>query len=388
MSKKVFIAGGIVAIAGGVATILVTPSCDAECTLEARASALVTVRIADGSALGPAQVQKMWYRVSDVETPRAAPVDPDGDDLTAPGSDWKLAACADSGCSRWVLGYETPGYYEIRASVCGRTHQARTVVGMTADGCHVETEELEILVDAEDCADDPERPIAAPPPTECTLEARPSLMIQLVDADHGTAVKAHADSLAAMLEGQTAPIQGTCLDEECSMWSVGTEQAGTFHVVANVCGTASELDVRVPMTADGCHVETQYRLMEVDASRCSKPFTAVLPETGPTCDKMARPSAIVFPVKDLGDVWAPVKVESLWYEHDGTRHDASCLDGDCSLGAWVVGWEQPGRFRVQTRVCDAPFETSFSVPMGADGCHVDTQYVPLMVDEVGCPRPH
>jgi hypothetical protein len=367
-------------------------SCDQECTLEARASVVLTVTTQDGSALTPANVDKVWYRVTDEATPRAAVEPEDGpdpeSDLTAPDSEWKLAECFDDSCTKWVLGYETPGNYEIKASVCGNTEIARAFVDMTADGCHVDTEEIELMVDGDGCAEEVDKPITNPFPM-CTMENRPSMVIELWDPEKGTAVPIEGERVYATYNDESAAINGKCLDDGCSIWAIGIEQDGLFNVYADVCGVESTMEVRVPKTEDECHVETQYKLMEVDSSNCKKPITAVPPPAaGPNCDRMAHPSAMVFVSLDHGDAWEQIPTDSVWFEHDDTREKATCLDGDCSLGLWIAGWEQEGRFEVHTEVCGKQFSTEYSVPKTEDGCHVETQYIPLMVDQEACPKPH
>lgn len=387
MQRKVFIATGALAIAGGLATAALSSSCDTVCTTEARPSATMRIVMEDGSALAPAEVDLVWYRVYDEPAPRSDDIAPPPEDpgpwITNPDSEWKVAECEDDDCTNWVLGYETPGYYEIRASVCGETLTAKTFVQMTDDGCHVDTEELELLVGPETCAvadDGPHIKV----PDACTTEARPSMVIELVDPDKGTAYSVTADRVYATLDKSTTAINGECMNEECSIWSIGREQEGEFTVHADVCGVTSDMSVTVGKTADGCHVDTAYELMEVDSSACPKPFTNPVEDFGPECDLMARPSALIMVGQDYGDYWLPAKVESVWYEYEKRRHQAFCMHENCEIGTWVTGWEQPGRYTAHTELCGKEFSTSFSVPMTEDGCHVDTQYVPLVVDKTGC----
>jgi hypothetical protein len=341
----------------------------------------------DGSTLVPADVDLVWYRVYDEPAPRSADLAPPPEEpgpwITNPDSEWKAAECADHNCNEWVLGYETPGYYEIRASVCGETLSAKTFVQMTDDGCHVDTEELELLIDADACASADDGPDIKVPDA-CTTEARPSMVIELVDPSKGTPYVVTADRVYATVEGSTTAINGECMNEACSIWSIGREQEGSFTVHADVCGVTSDMDVRVGKTPDGCHVDTAYDLMEVDSSACPKPFTTPVQEFGPECDLMARPSAIILVGEDFGDYWIPAQVESVWYEYEDSRHKAFCMDGNCEIGTWVTGWEQPGRYKAHTELCGKQFTTSFSVPMTDDGCHVETQYIALEVDKTGC----
>jgi hypothetical protein len=386
MQSKVFIATGVLAVGGGLATAALSSSCDTVCTTEAQPSATIRIVTEDGSALAPADVDLVWYRVYDEPAPRsddvAPPPEEPGPWITNPDSEWQIAECEDEACTRWVLGHEEPGYYEIRAKVCGDILTARTFVQMTDDGCHVDTEELELLVDSEACADDDGPHIKVP--DACTTEARPSMVLELVDPAKGTPYIVTADRVYATVDGSTRAINGDCMNEDCSIWSLGREQEGIFTVHADVCGVTSDMNVRVGMTSDGCHVDTVYDLMEVDSSDCPKPFTTPAQDFGPQCDLMARPSAMIFVVETFGDHWVPAQVDSVWYEYEKSRHKAFQPDDAHEPGTWVTGWEQPGRYKVHTELCGKQFTTSFNVPMTADGCHVDTQYVPLLVDKTGC----
>lgn len=178
------------------------------------------------------------------------------------------------------------------------------------------------------------------------------------------------------------------MNEECSKFVAGREQVGTFRVAAEVCEKVVTKSVDVAKTEDGCHVATKGVVLEADTSGCGAappPFTDA-PEI-PPCDLVARPSAYVFVVEDGGDVWIPHYTDGLVYHiDDDTRGKGMCIDtgtdGKCS--SYVVGWEQTGRFSVETEACDQKVGTVFTVEMDDDDCHVATQYLPLFVKTTGC----
>ncbi len=103
------------------------------------------------------------------------------------------------------------------------------------------------------------------------------------------------------------------------------------------------------------------------------------------CDLVARASIYFAPVRVYDDFWEAVEVDAVWYEHEGQTYEATCLpepDGDCL--AWAAGWEQQGEITVWTEYCDEIVETTETVPIDEDGCHVQTQYVLQPVSTRGC----
>jgi hypothetical protein len=379
--KKVFITTGIIALLGGATTAVLSSSCDTVCTLEAKPSVILQV-FAEGSTT-PAQVtaKEVWYTVGDAT---AAPETLRGE-------------CLDDECTEWILGYETEGKYEIHATVCGQEYTTEAFVSMTDDGCHVETEWAKIEADVSDCPEltsgthEPEPgtpPIGTPPPTECTLEARPSIIADVVADKDGRLTPVDPDRVWYFWDGDPGQRQwpGACLNEECSKFAAGREEVGTFRVAAEVCGNVVTESVDVVKTEDGCHVATKQVILEADLTGCAAPPFLTAPEI-PACDTVARPSAYVFVVEDGGDVWIPHYTDGLIYHVDEEeRGKGVCLDtrtdGKCS--SYVVGWERTGRFSVETEACDQKVGTVFTVEMADDDCHVATQYLPLFVNSTGC----
>lgn len=160
MTTKKLVGASVFGLLG--AGYFVAPEgCDDVCTSEARASAIVSFIDEDARLLDRDQVPAVWFRVTDASAPRSfdegrdlegpgVRQDPDDWIAAAPG-EWDIGHCEDEDCTRWVLGYELPGLYEIRASVCGRPHAAEVFVRKTPDDCHVETEYVQIDADTTDC---------------------------------------------------------------------------------------------------------------------------------------------------------------------------------------------------------------------------------------------
>jgi hypothetical protein len=301
------------------------------------------------------------------------------------------AECLDAVCSAWIAGWETEGVIEVRATLCGHEYVERVEVPMDELGCHVETQEVDIGVDPRDCpATQP--PATSPPPTTCSLEARPSVLVSVARRVPGglipfapTAVHAQWRAVDA-----TAPqtVSGRCLDEGCTRWALGHEQAGTFDVRVEACGETFGQEVEVGKTADGCHVETQQITVLVENAACAEaPVTVAAAPVATPCDLVAAPSAIVTVAQDGGDVLIPVPAAEVWFSTDRRRQPAYCIDptadgGGCST--WVAGWELDGPMTVGTEWCEREVEKSFRVEKTEDGCHVQTRFVSLLVDGTGC----
>jgi hypothetical protein len=106
---------------------------------------------------------------------------------------------------------------------------------------------------------------------------------------------------------------------------------------------------------------------------------------GTRCDLMARPSVYLSVSKQYDDYFQTVDVDAVWYEWEGRTLEATCVpDGNDGCTAWIAGWERAGRMRVSTEYCDTVVDVAVDVPMTDDGCHVQTQYVILPVQELGC----
>lgn len=89
----------------------------------------------------------------------------------------------------------------------------------------------------------------------CTEEARSSVTVSLVD-DAGAAIPAEAEPVVeyAVDGGAAVP----CDSMDGASFVCGYEVAGELTISASASGFAPASEVvEVPMTADGCHVESQ-----------------------------------------------------------------------------------------------------------------------------------
>lgn len=118
----------------------------------------------------------------------------------------------------------------------------------------------------------------------------------------------------------------------------------------------------------------------------------VEPDPGTECDDAAYASVIVNIVDAAGLPKSGVNVT--WSLSDGAPPmSAQCLDESCT--SFVAGWETAGDLMIYAELhedtedpccwLDAYTSTTVTVPMSADGCHVDTQEITLMMDpEMTC----
>lgn len=399
--KRVVITTGVVAIVGGAATILFMPSCDPDCEVHPKPSVILQIVAKQPTAGAPDAVvaQNVWYEHTNDE----------GERIT------KQAECLDDECTEWILGDGGPGTYEYHATVCGQPYTSSVTLELNDDGCEVDTRMIELPVDRcmEALASEPPRPPQSSDELTirqktCTLEARPSVLVSIVGQVDSHLVPLPADRVFYRVHEPAAPehpttnespppevpntgeMPGICLNEKCSMFAAGFERTGDFEVGAEVCGQVVTANATVGKTSNGCHVQTQQIQLMADASKCEglQVPVATSPNPQPRCDREAHASAFVFPVTDGGDVWIPYPTENLYFMHDGTRYEGYCAqtaaNGKCTW--WVVGWGRTGRFQVFTETCDVESGVLFSVEPSEDGCHPDTEFVPVFVDTRGCIR--
>ena len=391
MSKRVFLATGLVAIIGGLATSAFVASCDTVCTTEARAS--VWVHIVDESG-EPVGAEWVSFTV-DEEAPRS------GEGSANPA---QSAECVDEDCTEWVAGFETEGTFVVNAMVCGREVTGRATVELTDDGCHVETEHLVLEADTMNCDKprkvdlattelvfpEPKEPpkISAPEPETCSNVAYPSVMIKIARGDDSSVTATTPQGVYYQIDGGV-PTAALCMDDTCSLWAAGWEEPGTFDIHALYANKRQTKQVEVGMSKYGCHVDTQNvtfvfepepaDLDEVDEG----PFLTNKPRE---CTYEARPSVIVDIVDGDSEVAKPVEAKSVWWEIEEIQSTtrALCVEEPCSQ--WFVGIEQAGEFDIFAEVCGQTLEAKASVEHTADGCHVDTERVTIVADIENCPQ--
>jgi hypothetical protein len=380
--KKIVITTGVVAIAGGVATALFMSSCDPDCQVEAKPSVIVQVvdQNAGEGAVKYVAADEVWYEWTDEET---------GEKLS------KKAERMDDEGMEWMLGAGRPGTYTYHAKVCGQQYDSEVTLDLNEEGCEVDTEMVELAVDAASCVQ-----ARAAEPTEdeldvttkvCTLEARASVIANVVAEIDGRKVPVPTDRVFYVWSGEPngREMPGVCINEDCSQFVAGWEKEGDFTVGVEVCGAVARASATVGKTSNGCHVETQSVRIVADASGCKElPEYEFQPPEKESCSLELRPSAFLTPVTEAGDMWLPYPTEDLWFEHDGTRHRGYCAEkadnGKCQW--WITGWDRTGRFKAYTETCGVETAVTYSVEATEDGCHPKTAFVPVFIDTHGCIR--
>lgn len=107
---------------------------------------------------------------------------------------------------------------------------------------------------------------------------------------------------------------------------------------------------------------------------------------GVACDEMAVSSVLVHVVSETG---APMSAQQVTWQAEGMDEEqpADCADDACST--WIAGYEVDGEIRVEATavlpaerpgcVWEGQTSGSVTVPMTADGCHVITQELTLLL---------
>jgi hypothetical protein len=210
----------------------------------------------------------------------------------------------------------------------------------------------------------------------CTSEARVSVLATTIDK--GGTHSVPADEVTYLANDATAPQQAHCANEDCSLWAVGYEVSGEIVINASACGDTGSATVSVGMTEDGCHVDTQHVMIEVDGDRCQDKI-----ELPKVCDGILYPSVFVYVAEDGGDVYLPVQADSVSYSYLGKTHDAQCVD-DPKCANWIAGYGIGGQIDLSVEACGKVYEQRVQVEMSEDGCKPVAEYVAVLVDKAGC----
>jgi hypothetical protein len=140
----------------------------------------------------------------------------------------------------WICGWEVTGDLEIYVSADGHDSQIVPVhVPLDEDGCHPVGQSVDVLL--------------VPSETDCTDVEVPSIAVTVA----GSSGEDLTGVLVSWKSAYTDSLPEPCWGEGAD-WTCGSEQAGDFEVYASADGHEPEMQlVTVPLTADGCHVETQ-----------------------------------------------------------------------------------------------------------------------------------
>lgn len=272
MQRRTMIFTGVLGWAGGLATAFAVSSCDPEeCTATdaPRASVVVSFATQDGKAVAADEVR---YSVVDKQDDGSFQIPT----YTQPGT------CLDDDCTRWAVGVEEDGHFRIEAEACGETQHASIEVGLDEAGCHVDTERVEIEVDGVACAKDEDFPLKDP--AHCDKMARPSAHIWVVQRYDDYYATVPVDKVYWTTKDggkQDARCLTDLADGSCYAWVAGYEIPGKMEISTEWCDVEVKRQIDVGMTEDGCHVQTEYMMLEVETRGCLAGVPQPIPDKDP-----------------------------------------------------------------------------------------------------------
>ena len=279
--------------------------------------------------------------------------------------------------------------------------------------------------------------------TTCEVEAKPSVIVQVVDQETAAGTTARVSAQEVWYEwtnedGEVVKEAAECVDEGCTEWVLGNGQPGVYAFHATVCGQVFESEVTLDFNDEGCEVDTRIVDLSVSTSACPTDIQAPEPPTSgpppsvppwlapsdPACTLEARFSVVGALWGEVEGRMVPIEADRVYFIHQPTsaeggedeggkgkgheigkgkgheigkgkghgEHDedgagpeetpAICLDEGCTR--FAAGVETMGRFTVGAEACGQVVEATATVGRTEDGCHVDTQSVVLQFDASKC----
>lgn len=284
--------------------MMAATSCDPECVQDHRTAVYLTLATKRDNPWNPAHhPTTVSYAVFPAADPAEAS-DFEGTFGLVPRL--RPARCLDddANCHEYALGFDEAGTYEIDVEVCGKKFETTVEVPLSADMCHAEPQEVEIVIDSSGCLThavphelapnrlpepdpnpggqmdpDPDRPV------ECDGMAHPSVyavvgntvgdVFMPVDVDQvWYTVTPRDDHPRERIEedDDAKPLAATCIENPnggpCVAWIAGFEQSGTFTLSTQYCEVEVEETVWVDKPEDACHVSTEFVMLEVETRGC------------------------------------------------------------------------------------------------------------------------
>lgn len=261
LHRRFFVLTGAVGFAGGIATLALGTSCDVECMPDDRPSILLRFHTTDGTIQVPQSATSVTYRFRGFDDDG----DATEDTLTTPIAD-EDGYCLDADCTRWVVGTDQAGIFDIEAVVCGKTYHEQIRAPLADDGCHPEIQHVAIGVT---CDEEPELPLRDE--IRCDEMARPSTMVFVGQTGDDYLLPVAVERVWFEHADRTA--EATCAWRDtvaggCSVWTAGWELEGRISVFTQWCDTVVSETVTVGRTADGCHVDTEFVMLPVSTRGC------------------------------------------------------------------------------------------------------------------------
>jgi len=145
---------------------------------------------------------------------------------------------------------------------------------------------------------------------------------------------------------------------------------------------------------EGGDIDPYALMAEVDAAEQAEPNPIVPDEVDdptPNCSLEARPAAMVRVLASHGATieQLPDDATVLYRRHTSTDgwgevREAYCSNPTCSIAS--LGHGQPGNYLIGAFACGDYALTGVAVQQTPDGCHVETEYVPMVLGdaEPGC----
>ena len=282
MRHKTLVFTGTLAWLGGLATAFALPSCEpmpAECAPDHREHASVVVKFVDGDG-DPISGDMVAYTIREME-------------LKRPPKAATLAECIDEQCTQWVIGRDEPGVFNIQATACGKPFIGVAEVEMDEFGCHVVTQTVEFVVEdaCEQDLEPPPRPETVRAP--CDKMAHPSVHVFVVDQQQDVLQHIDVDQVWWSTPGAERQ-DARCIHDatgKCAGWLAGFEVTGEIEVGTTWCEREVSDKAFVELDPQGCHVQTEYMLLEVETNGCltNEPPLPIPPDSFPVNPRFKNP---------------------------------------------------------------------------------------------------
>jgi hypothetical protein len=105
----------------------------------------------------------------------------------------------------------------------------------------------------------------------CDLVGYPSAIVWVVQDGGDVLIPTPTDSV--WYTHRERRFRARCVDPNadergCAIWVAGYERAGPMQISTEYCGREVGQAVRIGRTGDGCHVKTEYVILDVETLGC------------------------------------------------------------------------------------------------------------------------
>ncbi len=262
----------------GCTLFFIASACDVP-SAEGRAGVRVHVTAVDGQHVEPEQIEFVRFR--------QLSQDPEADFGDLSGAATSDAMCLDADCQQWLVRPGEAGVFDIEASYCGRLKTSLVRIEPALDGS-IEHQDVTFAFNPALCSGRDTRVASQktraqdtdnPHPGElaadehCDQSVHPSVYVYTAQqfGDYLQHEPVERLWLRYIEDGEYVVEPGYCMRPTlngCAAWAAGWEQPGRIEVMTEWCATEVRKPVFVPMTDDGCHVETQYTTLLLESTGC------------------------------------------------------------------------------------------------------------------------